>query len=105
MLKDGPPSSGIRALQARLLAEEEAVPTAAARYYLTETDGDVRAAKAMHRASSPSDAASDDLPHTALARAHPPLHGGLPRGATADVKIGAARAWWRRCVCGGGGRV
>lgn len=43
------PSGGMRALQTRLLAEEEAVPTAAARYYLTETDGDVRAAKAMLR--------------------------------------------------------
>eukprot|EP00892_Ulva_mutabilis_P009212 jgi/Ulvmu1/6663/UM003_0301.1 len=49
LLRDAAPSSGMRALQVRLLAEEEAVPTGAAQYYLTEAGGDVRAAKAMHR--------------------------------------------------------
>lgn len=75
------PSGGMRALQTRLLAEEEAVPTAAARYYLTETDGDVRAAKAMLRA--------------------PPLSLGPPAAWPASPRphrqlTSASRSAWRR---------
>lgn len=101
MLKEAPPSSGIRALQARLLAEEEAVPTAAARYYLTETDGDVRAAKAMHRAP-PS---SESPPVTPLHTPPAPVD-QLPRPASPHgtrTRAATRRAWWRLCLCGGSG--
>ena len=87
LLSDAAPSSGMRALQVRLLAEEEAVPTGAAQYYLTETGGDVRAAKAMHRAP-PS---PEVLTPAALAAVQP-----------RPARRPGRRGWWRLCGCADG---
>lgn len=94
LLKEASPASGMRALQVRLLAEEEAVPSAAARYYLTETGGDVRAAKAMHRALSfPQDEPTD-----------PAAMGIDPAMQSSDVPCARTgsrrRPWLRLCLCG-----